>query len=138
MAKIKTLQEIAGIYKTETIKAIQQGPTRAVKTGNLYRSVAGSNTAQSIIKRERGSRKGEEKTSFVMNISPAGAPYGKFVHNGTYKMKARPYAKVGAASPLLQKAINEFMNGKTQETLDTFFTEFGKKWEKAGPNFTTS
>lgn len=138
MAKIKTLQEVAGIYKTETVKAIQQGPTRAFKTGNLYRSVAGSNTAQSIIRKERGVRKGQEKISFVMNISPQGAPYGEFVHNGTYKMEARPYAKVAAASPLLKKSIDEFMAGKSAETLDIFFAGLDKKWNNAGPEFSTS
>jgi hypothetical protein len=135
---MKTLKEIAGIYKTETVKAIQQGPTRAVKTGNLYSSVSNANTPQSIIKKEKGNRKGSEKISLVMNISPQAADYGKYVHNGTYKMKARPYAKVAAASPLLRKAIDDFMNERNEKELETFFEGFGKKWEQAGPEFTAS
>jgi len=125
---MKTLNDIAGIYKTQTIKAIQEGPTRAVKSGNLYRSVNQSNKPQSMWVKQKGPRKGEEKISFRINVSPSGAPYGKFVHGGTRYMKARPYAKVGAASPEFKKALDEFMNGQSAKTLDGIFAEIDRKW----------
>mgnify|MGYP003136808271 FL=1 len=125
---MKTLKDIAGIYKSETIKAIRQGPTKAFKTGNLYRNVDQSNKASSMVIKQKGPRKGEQKYSFKINVSPQGAPYGKFVHGGTSKMRARPYAKVGASSPLFKKAMDEFMNGQSEITLDGIFAEIDKKW----------
>lgn len=126
---MKTLKDIAGIYKSETIKAIRQGPTKAFKTGNLYRSVDQSNKASNMVRKQKGPRKGENKYTLVINIAPSGAPYGKFVHEGTVKMQPpRPYAKVGASSPTLKKAIDEFMNEQSEITLDGIFADIGKKW----------
>ena len=35
---IKSLKDVAGVYKKAVSDAIQSGPTKAYKTGNLFRS----------------------------------------------------------------------------------------------------
>tara|TARA_R110000772_G_scaffold2435_2_gene8668 strand:+ start:741 stop:1142 length:402 start_codon:yes stop_codon:yes gene_type:complete len=129
MAKgIKSLKDVAGVYKVAVSDAIQSGPTRAWKTGNLFRSfnTDGRNSAEKIGFQEN------DTFIFRVVIGPQNAEYGSYVHSGTKYMKGRPYAEAGAKSPEFKFALDEFMNGKVGEKLDTEFLKISKDFKKAG------
>lgn len=125
---MKTLKDVAGVYKTQVSNAIQQGPTRAYKTGNLFRSFNNDprNTADKIGFKEK------DTYIFRVVIGPENAEYGSYVHNGTRYMSARPYAQAGANSPEFKRAVDEFMNGKVEENLDDVFVKISADFKKAG------
>ena len=101
---MKSLNDIAIAYKDSALRAINPGVpfkgktvrgrayfnSRAVKDGNLFSQVASSNTIKGMTKL------GKDKKSFTLtfNIAPNGAPYGKYVHNGTWKMAPRPFGEI--------------------------------------------
>jgi hypothetical protein len=125
---MKTLRDVAGIYKKKVSEAISSGPTRAYKTGNLFRSFNQDprNTAENI------GFKDKENYVFRVIIGPQNAEYGSYVHSGTRYMAARPYAEVAAQSKEFKDALDEFMNQKVSEKLDNEFLKISKDFKKAG------
>jgi hypothetical protein len=125
---MKTLRDVAGIYKKKVSEAISSGPTRAYKTGNLFRSFNQDprNTAENI------GFKDKENYVFRVIIGPQNAEYGSYVHSGTKYMAARPYAEVAAQSKEFKDALDEFMNQKVSEKLDNEFLKISKDFKKAG------
>ena len=126
---MKTLKDVAGLYKTLAQTYMVNGPWRpAYKTGNLYRQVGDYNTATQMIAEEKG------KYTLALTYAPPAATYGKYVQNGTWKMEARPFAEYAANSTELAQAINEFNKGKVEEvakdTLSRLSISLGKLGNK--------
>ena len=128
---MKTLKDVAGLYKSKVLENIQSGPNRAYKTGNLYNRIDSSNQAASMVKVQKKGKEIDDVT-FTINISPNGAQYGQYVHNGTYKMKARPFAKSAAQDTEFQNVMNEFMNGYVGDRLQDWSDNISKDFKKAG------
>jgi hypothetical protein len=126
---MKTLKDVAGLYKTLAQTYMINGPWRpAYKTGNLYRQVGDYNTATQMIAEEQG------KYTLALTYAPPAATYGKYVQNGTWKMEARPFAEYAANSTELAQAIDEFNKGKVEEvakdTLSRLSISLGKLGKK--------
>lgn len=126
---MKTLKDVAGLFKTLAQSYMINGPWRpAYKTGNLYRTVGDYNSASQMIQEEEG------RYTLVLNYAPPGAEYGKFVEEGTRYMEARPFAQYAAQDSTLKSLIEEFITGKLEKEaesvgaqLDIKFAAFKKK-----------
>ena len=124
---MKTLKDIAGLYKTLAEANLVSGPTRAYKTGNLLNQVSSRNNANSMI-----STPSKGVYVISLNYSPEGATYGKFVEEGTRYMDARPFAENAANSPELKRAIDNFVMGKVDELLVEWQSKMNNKMSNAG------
>jgi hypothetical protein len=134
--KQKSLKDVAKVFQTKALQAInpgvpyksyKTGSSKAYKTGRLQSSIASSNTIDRMIGESK------DKFTFTFNISPQGAPYGKYVHNGTYKMGKRPFAEIAAESPEFKKALDDYINTTVVEgKLDGFFEQINERMSKAG------
>ena len=110
---MKTLKDVAGLYKTLAQTYMVNGPWKpAYKTGNLYKQVGDYNDAQQMIQQDNGIYR------LVLDYAPPSAYYGRYVENGTYKMKARPFAQYAAQSDALRAAIDEFMQTQVSTTVN--------------------
>ena len=134
---MNTLNDVAKAYKSSVLKAInpgvsysgyKTGSSRAYKTGRLFNSINSSNNIQGMTKLGRD----RKSFTFTFNISPNGAPYGKFVHNGTWKMKGRPYGEIAAGSKEVKDAIDDYMNQVVESELETEFEMLDKRFLQAG------
>jgi hypothetical protein len=144
MGKQKTLKDVAKVYKNKALQAInpgvpyksyKTGSSKAYKTGRLFSSIAQENRIARIFKKDKNS----EKITFTFNISPNGAPYGKYVQNGTYKMGKRPFAEIAAESPEFKAALDDYINDNiVKGKLDSFFDNIDKEMERAGVKVITS
>ncbi len=133
---MKTLKDIAGLYRGLATQNLQSGPLKAFKTGNLYRNVSQYNTLDRMIRTRKGAKKGDTSYDLVLQVAPPGAKYGRFVEKGTYKMKARPFGATAANSKELARAVDQFMKGQVEASLEVFEEQITKKFVKAG--FTVS
>lgn len=133
---MKTLKDIAGLYRGLATQNLQSGPLKAFKTGNLYRNVSQYNTLDRMIRTRKGAKKGDTSYDLVLQVAPPGAKYGRFVEKGTYKMKARPFGETAANSKELARAVDQFMKGQVEASLEVFEEQITKKFVKAG--FTVS
>lgn len=133
---MKTLKDIAGLYRSLATQNLQSGPLKAFKTGNLYRNVSQYNTLDRMIRTKKGPKKGDKSYDLVLQVGPPGAKYGKFVEKGTYKMKARPFGEAAANSKELKRAVDLFMKGEVETSMEALTDEFTKKMVKGG--FTVS
>lgn len=129
---MKTLKDVAGLYRSLAQQNLQTGPLRAYKTGNLYRNVGSYNTTDRMIRTVKGTKKGDTKYDLVLQVGPPEAKYGKFVEKGTYKMKARPFGETAANSDELAKAIDQFMKGEVEASMEVLTDGFTDKMIKAG------
>lgn len=129
---MRTLKDVAGLYKILAQTYMVQGPWRpAYRTGNLYKTVGDYNTAARMIRIE-----GEDRFTLLLDYAPPGAKYGVYVHEGlgtNRRIGPRPYAKLAAEDPQLVRQIKEFTDGKfVEETnklkkrVDTIFGAFSK------------
>lgn len=135
---MKTLKDVAKIYKDKALQAInpgvpynkyKTGSSKAYKTGKLFKEVAGRNRIQTMVTEDsRGN------ITFRLNFQLP--DYAKYVHFGTKKMKGRPFAQIAAQSPEFIKAKDEAMNGKSAELLDDIFADLDKIWKSGGDNLT--
>ena len=94
----------------------------AYKTGNLFNTVGSFNTTDKMLsskKTKTGNKIKIEtpKVYITLNYAPTGAEYGKFVEEGTVKMKKRPFAEEAANDPLLKRQIDNAVNGIIQSTI---------------------
>lgn len=135
---MKTLKEVSKAYRKELGKAIypgvpyasytKTGSSKAFKTGNLLTQILKS--PQNDIN-QIGS-KTKSGYQFVVNVAPSGASYGRWVHYGTRKMKARPFAAIGANSTDFRTSIDGLMIGDMDGIVTTMFDGFDNEMGKAG------
>lgn len=140
--KQKSLKDVAKVFQTKALQAInpgvpyksyKTGSSKAYKTGRLQSSIASTNTIDRMIGESK------DKFTFTFNLSPNGAPYGKYVHNGTYKMGKRPFAEIAAESPEFKKALDDYINTTVVEgKLDGYFEQINERMSKAGVKVTES
>jgi hypothetical protein len=137
---MKTLQDVAKQYKKSVGESIYPGkpynygrgktPTssRAFKTGNLLTKFLKSpqNDANKI-----GSKIGNGY-QFVVDIAPDGAYYGRWVHNGTRRMKARPFGELGANDSLFKAMLDEFMMNEVEKSVEGQLEVIEGEWVRAG------
>ena len=134
---MKSLNDIAKAYKQSALQAInpgvsyssyKTGVSRAYRTGNLFNQIASSNNIDGMIKL------GKDRKSFTLtfNIAPNGAPYGKYVHNGTYKMGKRPFGEIAGESKSVKEAFDMYMNQVVESELETTFENMEDMFLKAG------
>ena len=136
---MKTLKDVAKVYKDQALKAInpgvpysyKTGSSKAFKTGKMFREIAGKNRIETMIREDRNG-----KITFTFDFSVPN--YGKYVHYGTKKMGKRPFAQIAAQSPEFRKIKDEVMNTKTAELLDDVFANLDKLWKSGGDNLTVS
>lgn len=124
---MKTLKDLAGLYKTLAQTNLVTGKTRAYKTGNLYTQVSQKNTADNMV-----SNPSKNKWVITLNYGPEDATYGKFVEEGTSRMEARPFAENAANSPEMKLAVDEFMKDKVKEIMVGWQSELDKDMKKSG------
>ena len=124
---MKTLKDLAGLYKTLAQTNLTTGPTKAYKTGNLYNQIGSKNSADSMT-----STPSKGKFILTLNYAPSDATYGKFVEEGTVYMDARPFAEKAANDPKLKLEINGFVNGKVDEILVEQIAKVTKEMRAAG------
>lgn len=124
---MKTLKDLAGLYKTLAQTNLTTGPTKAYKTGNLYNQIGSKNSADSMI-----STPSKSKFVLTLNYAPSDATYGKFVEEGTRYMDARPFAEKAANDPKLKLEIDGFINGKVSEILTDQVALMTKEMRRAG------
>lgn len=138
---MKTLEEVSKKYKQTAGQAIYPGfpysgysktrSSKAFKTGNLLSSFVSENSDNKKI-----GRKIINGFEFELDIAPSRAPYGQYVHNGTTKMEARPFAEIAFDSPIFRKSLDEFLVEQVGELVDLEFDKINTSLTKAG--FTVS
>jgi hypothetical protein len=105
---MKELRDVAFVYKTLAQTYITNGPWKpAYRTGNLYNRVGSYNTPNNMIKQT-----GDDRYELSLNFAPDGASYGFFVHQGTSKMEARPFAQKASEDATLKNAIDKFFQSE--------------------------
>lgn len=137
---MKTLKDVAKVYKDQALKAInpgvpykgyKTGSSKAYKSGTLYKEVASRNRIQTMVTEDK-----RGNITFKLNFQLP--DYAKYVHFGTRKMKARPFAQLAAQSPEFIKIKDEVMNEKSAELLDDIFADLDKIWKAGGDNLSVS
>ena len=137
---MKTLKDVAKIYKDKALTAInpgvpynkyKTGSSKAYKTGKMYKDVASRNRIQTMFQKDK-----KGKITFTFNFSQP--DYAKYVHDGTRYMKARPFAKLAAESPEFIKAKDELVGEEAKLVLDGIFEELGTMWENGGDNLSVT
>lgn len=113
---MKEFRHVAEVYKELAQLYIVNRSKPAYKTGNLYNKVGSYNTPDRMItiKKSRARTKFKLETPSVrisLSFAPPGAKYGEYVHQGTYKMDARPFAEEAAKTPTVKRAINNAVKG---------------------------
>ncbi len=138
---MKTLKDVAKIYKDKALTAInpgvpynkyKTGSSKAYKTGKMYKDVASRNRIQTMFQKDKNTG----KITFTFNFSQP--DYAKYVHDGTRYMKARPFAQIAALSPEFVKAKDELVGEEAKLVLDGIFEELGTMWENGGDNLSVS
>jgi hypothetical protein len=138
---MKTVEEIAQLWKKKAAESIFPGvdsplakfkgkrtiknfkQSTAFKTGNLLRQFVAQNANPAINKVKL---KNGESYEIAFVVAPKGAFYGKFVHDGTVKMGARPYMKIARDSKEVKESVKEFMDGLPIEVLQEQTVELKK------------
>ena len=137
---MKTLKDVAKVYKDQALKAInpgvpfkgyKTGSSKSYKSGKLYKEVASRNRIQTMVTEDK-----RGNITFKLNFQLP--DYAKYVHFGTKKMKARPFAQLAAQSPEFIKINDEVMSEKSAEVLDDIFEDLGKIWKAGGDNLSVS
>ena len=137
---MKTLKDVAKIYKDKALTAInpgvpynkyKTGSSKAYKTGKMYKDVASRNRIQTMFQKDK-----KGKITFKLNFQLP--DYAKYVHDGTRYMKARPFAKLAAESPEFIKAKDELVGEEAKLVLDSIFEELGTMWESGGDNLSVT
>ena len=140
---MKTLQDVAKSYKKAAGKAIypgvsysgyKTGTSKAFATGNLLsKFVTSPRNQPSIIGREN---KATGTYTFILDIAPFGAEYGKYVHYGTSKMKERPFGELATEDNAFKQTLEEFISTQVGEVAAGYVDQMDSNFEKAG--FTVS
>jgi hypothetical protein len=137
---MKTLKDVAKVYKDQALKAInpgvpyrgyKTGSSKAFKTGRMYKEVASRNRIQTMVTEDRSG-------NIVFKFDFQLPDYAKYVQYGTRNMKARPFAQIAAQSPEFIKAKDEAIGMKANELMDDIFSDLNKIWESGGDNLKVS
>jgi hypothetical protein len=137
---MKTLQDVALSFKQAAGRAIYPGissslvkfrtapNSRAFKTGNLLTKFVTSplNTPNNIAKKTIN---GFELT---IEVGPDGAEYGKYVHYGTSKMGARPFAEMATQDDRFKAELDEFLGDEVDKVVQEFLGPMDSQWKDAG------
>lgn len=114
----KDLSKIAKTYRDLAQYYMMNGNWRPVYlTGNLYKSIGRYNTNKNMIISDI------DPYIITLNFGPPTAQYGIFPHNGTSKMKSRPFAVAAANSPQLAEEINKLGLNITEQYFETYQEE---------------
>lgn len=134
---MKTLQDVAKQYKKSAAQAIYPGfpypayqktrSSKAFKTGNLLTQFVRNNADDNAI-----ARKIVNGYEFTLNVAPQGAEYGRFVHFGTTKMQARPFAEIGAEDSKFRDVLNEFIQQEVGTMLQNEVDVISQNFQRAG------
>jgi hypothetical protein len=134
---MKTLQDVAKQYKKSAAQAIYPGfpysayqktrSSKAFKSGNLLTQFVRANADDTAI-----ARKIINGYEFILNVAPPGAEYGSYVHFGTSKMQARPFAEIGAEDTKFRNVLNEFILQEVGTMLQTEVDVIGQNFQRAG------
>lgn len=129
---MKSLEQVAKTYKKAIGKAIypgvpypqyqKTGRSRAFDTGNLLTQ---------IVRQEVKAKKDDSMgVVFTIDVGPPKAKYGTYVHYGTYKMQARPFADIATDDENFIEAFNSYMDENIEDfaerQIGLVFTEFTK------------
>jgi hypothetical protein len=119
---MKEFRQVADSFRTLAQTYMINRSKPAYKTGNLFNTVGSFNTTDKMLsskKTKTGNKIKIEtpKVYITLNYAPTGAEYGKFVEEGTVKMKKRPFAEEAANDPLLKRQIDNAVNGIIQTTV---------------------
>ena len=131
--KVKELKQIVNVYKALSQLYIIKRDKPAYKTGNLYKRVGSYNNIDNMVTKRpsRGKNKlklDREDINISLSFAPPGALYGRFVHDGTKYMDARPFAQEAAKDKRMQTAIDKAMKGVIR---DNVIPDIRKRIDKA-------
>lgn len=132
---MKTVKDVAKVFRKKAAEALypglpyRGGSSKAFKTGNLLTKFITDprNSFDNIPKQV-----GDGSYIFELQIAPRGAYYGRWVHNGTRKMDPRPFGKIGAEQPEVEKVFEEFTQTYIDEFMDKKMETFSRNLLKAG------
>lgn len=98
-----TIEQVAKSLRDISQRNVRSGVNKAYKSGNLFRKIGSENPVGRMIR--------ETKTSaeIVLDYAPRGALYGRYVHDGTKKMKARPFALAAYDDPSYQRLLDNYI-----------------------------
>ena len=119
----KKLEQVAVKYKQLTLYNIK--PSSYYKapfdTGNMFKKVDTYNTVAKMIK--------TKSSPYIISIqyAPQGAEYGIYVHNGTSRMRSRPFAKDAANSNDLNPFIDSFIEEIMGEQVSYWSEEIDRR-----------
>jgi hypothetical protein len=129
-----TLQEVAKTYKKAVAKAIYPGVSypRYQKTGRS-RAFDTGNLLTQIVRQQVKVRKDKKLgMTFTINVAPDDALYGTYVHFGTYKMQARPFAEIGTNDDKFNEQLDALMEENIDEFADQEIEMVFEGFKKAG------
>lgn len=134
---MKPFEQVAQTYKELSLLYMMNRSKPIYRTGNLYNTVDKYNTPgrMQTVRRSRAKSKIKLETPSVnisLSFAPPGARYGTFVHDGTSKMPARPFAEEAANDRRLKKAIDNAVGGIVD---DTILPQIRKDIDKAFKKF---
>jgi hypothetical protein len=134
---MKTLQDVARAYKQAAGRAIypgvpysgyKTGSSRAFKTGNLLSSfVSSPKNAPAVIGKDI-----INGFQLVLEVAPDKASYGTYVHYGTSKMKARPFAEIATNDTNFQAMLDEYLSDKVGDFVEEYIGSMDSQWKSAG------
>ncbi len=146
---MKTLKDVSKQYRKSAAKAIYPGvsypryrrssksklrpnpqgqESRAFQTGNLLTKFIQS--PQNSI--DKIGSKIQDGFQIVINIAPNGADYGRWVHNGTTRMIARPFGELATEDPDFQEVLDEFLLTQVDVYVDGELDMLDTAFNKAG------
>jgi hypothetical protein len=146
---MKTLQDLAKQYRKSAAEAIFPGlpypsyrrsPNSLLKenpSGQGSRAFATGNLLTKFITSPQNAfdtigRKIVNGFELVLDVSPSGAEYGKYVHFGTSRMLKRPFAEIGSEEPKFQSVLDEFLEGQSDEYVAEEVSQMDNMFKKAG------
>jgi hypothetical protein len=132
---MKTVQDVAKVFRKKAAQAIypgvpyKTGSSRAFKTGNLLTKFISDprNSFDNIPKQV-----GDSSYIFELQIAPAGAYYGRWVHNGTRKMNARPFGQIASGETEVINIFQEFTEGVAEDFIEKKMEPFRRNLLKSG------
>lgn len=129
---LPSLEKIAQGYKSQALVYIYKGypgwKKAPYRTGNLFRQVDDYNAVRNMATYRPSRHKTKYELPAItvsLNYSPPAAGYGRYVHDGTYKMEARPFAELAAEGPDFRKGVDEAIMGK-DGILNAYVKQVGK------------
>lgn len=146
---MKELKDLAKVYRKSAAEAIYPGlpypkykraansplpenpsgqGSRAFATGNLLtKFITSPQNAIDLI-----ASKIQSGYQIVVNVAPDGAEYGRWVHFGTRRMIARPFAEIATNEPKFLQALDEFSQSESDKMVEGEIEKLDDMFNKAG------